>query len=245
MKSILTLVAVVALSLPLPLASLRAALAGGETGADLVVDVGTVSDPGSGSHLSFSLANYGPDEATNVALQIAVPDGARLGTFSIDQPSHVATPGNGNPGDLVFHFAKLPVGFLVLVEINLDLPNEPGWSAPTTASVTADQPDPNVDNNTLTLSASVPIPPVIERIRFLENPVRLEIAGSGLNLTPFGGVLIGCYDEFFAPVLENTDTRIVVGGGRELKRHLPRKHVVPIQIWTPNGARVTVPYTRP
>jgi len=214
-------------------------------GADIRVDVGTYSDPGRGDWLSFGIFNDGPDPATNVIFRVNTPPETTLRSIDVDTPCRLTIPGSYRAGEIVCEIERIDPGLSVIVDVYVNLPNIQDWSSSTTGTATADQPDPDSSNNSLVLSVSVPIPPAVTNIRTLENPFRLEITGSRLNLVPFGSVIVGCYDEYLTTVVLNSDDRLILGGGKELRRRLPRGRTVPITISTPSNGVLTVPFTRP
>lgn len=213
--------------------------------ADVLLTYGLFCDPGCGYLASTKLENLGPDVATHVVVQFQVPEDAPLESVSVDYPNRTTSPGTDASGPVTIEVERLEPGRLVSIDVTFYNPPQEGWQAPVTFEAAAAEADPDPSNNTFGLSLSNPFRPVVEQIRELRDPFRLEVLGQYLDVGTFGSVVIGrC--EPYQPRTESdpTGVRLIVLGGKELRRALPVGQAVPIVIYNEMGGVNSFTYTR-
>ena len=218
----------------------------GGNDADVGIGVGVISDPGSPDRLSYSVTNAGPAAAHHVVLQVPIPAPATLRDVVVGQPCQITTPGTDHSGQVALVFDGLDAGGQLPVDVFLYLPEQAGPIGEVSATVSADEVDPDTANNVLTQLLSVPRKPTIERIRVLANPFRLEITGTGLTFGPFGSVFVGC-DAGYRAQIESEEpdgTRVVIGRGRALAKQFPVGYAVRLTVVTSEGGRLETTYSR-
>jgi uncharacterized repeat protein (TIGR01451 family) len=113
-------------------------------------------DPGDSYSYDLVVTNSGPDDASNVALSDAVP-----GTLSVDAVHDGGGDCSASSGNTVScTLASLANGatWTVTVDVTVD-PAHPGGTITNTASVSADENDPNSSNNADTQDTTVNTPP--------------------------------------------------------------------------------------
>jgi len=126
----------------------------GSTGADLASNLfggGTVEAP----RYTVAVNNRGPEDATGVLLTDTLPNNV---TFVSATPSQGTCSLSGLK--VVCDFGSLPAGGLGFIRINIIAPAAP-YEITNSATVTADQFDPNRNNNTSQLTSVTDPPPVL------------------------------------------------------------------------------------
>ena len=85
-------------------------------------------------------------------------------------------------------------------------------------------------------------PPVVDSVAALKRPFQLAISGSGFR--PGAAVYVGDDAEPWSPSLVEGETSILVGGGKLLKRRLPKGVAVRIRVVNPDGGEAETSFTR-
>jgi len=115
------------------------------TGADLEV-AKTVSDPtpnvGEVIAYTITVVNNGPDDATGVRLADALPAGVTFGRYTATQGFYISTTGLWTVGDI-----DCGASATLTINATVNSCRGAGIITNTAHSLTADQPDPNPDNN--------------------------------------------------------------------------------------------------
>ena len=214
--------------------------------SDLRVSEAFFCDPGCGDVASALVENLGPDVATRVIVRFTISEGAALAELDIDTPCTIISPGTGRSGDVSVEVATLGVGQSFSIKAQCYTDAEEGWSRTVSFAAVADQVDPSPDDGVHNSVLSVPFRPRVDSVRELSSPFRLELTGSYLSLRPFGAVWVGSCDSVFPQFEESSDgTKLVLLGGKELRKLFPKGTTVVIQIVNIQGGYSATPYTRP
>jgi hypothetical protein len=213
--------------------------------ADLRLSQSFFCDPNCGYIASARVENLGPDRATQVIIRFSIPEEASLRGLDVDLPSRITSPGTGRSGDVIVEVASLAVGEGVSIVVTCSTPLEQGWSREIRFMAIADKVDPTPEDDVLVTRLSVPFEPTVDSVRELTAPFRLELMGSHLGLRPFGSVAIGTCDAKLVAYEDTPDgTRLVLLGGKELRKLFPLRKAVLIQIVNADGGYNTITYTR-
>lgn len=213
--------------------------------ADLCLTYGLVCDPGCGYLASTNLENLGPDVATGVVVRFQIPEDAPLQSLSVNYPHRATSPGVERSGAVTIEIESLAPEILVSIDVRFYNPPQEGWQAPVMFEATASEVDPDPTNNTISQSLSNPLRPVVDQVRELHDPFRLELVGRNLDIGTFGAVVIGECEQY-RPGTESDPTgmRLVLLGGKELRRRLPVGKPVPIVIQNEMGGNYSFSYRR-
>lgn len=123
----------------------------------LLADLGVLQRLGS---FIINVANHGPDTAVNATLtaNLSATDVASIDSVSTPRGGCTAPEGTGNfPITVTCQFGDIPVGDSFDVEIewspgSVCYPSDPNVTATSVATVANETPDPNLANNTSTLT---------------------------------------------------------------------------------------------
>ena len=213
--------------------------------ADLRVSESIVCDPGCSDLVTALVENRGPGEAEHVVVSFAIPEGAGLQELDVNSACRLTSPGTGNSGAVIVEVNSLAAGQSFVIKARCSTPTTEGWSRSVVFTATSDQSDPTPDDAISLSTLSVPYRPHIDAVRDLASPFRIEIIGSNLKLFPFGKVSVGSCDEVYPSYEESADgTRLVLLGGKDLRRQFPRGEPVVIQILNLQGGYAATTFTR-
>lgn len=218
----------------------------GDPLADLRLRESLVCDPACVGATSAYVENLGPDDATHVVVTFTIPDGAVLESLDVDAACRVTSPGTGGAGAVVIEVDTLEAGRSFTIGVSCGLPTEEGWTRPVVYTATAAETDPTPEDAVHESGLRVPFRPRVDAIRELTSPYRLELTGANMQLRPFGKVSIGSCDEVYPDYEDTPDgTRLVLLGGRNLRRLFPRGKPVVIQMLNLDGGYAATVFSRP
>ncbi|MFL5768044.1 MAG: hypothetical protein ACJ758_09420, partial [Actinomycetota bacterium] len=112
-------------------------------------------NPGDGYSYDLVVTNNGPDTAANVALSDSVP--ASLSVDTIDDGGGNCSATSGNDVSCTMSALASGSSWTVTVDVTVD-PSNPGGTISNTASVSADEDDPDSSNNSATQDTTVSAP---------------------------------------------------------------------------------------
>jgi hypothetical protein len=125
-------------SLALILVSLPLSAIGGDLEADVRIEVGVISDPGSPERLSYIITNAGPSDAHHVIVRVPIPAPAAMRDVAVYEPCRITTPGIGHAGDVTIEFERLAPQEAFSVDVFVSLPEQAGAVGDVGAQVSAD-----------------------------------------------------------------------------------------------------------
>ena len=228
----------------------------GATADVAAVDTRVEDPPFSAGVVFYGLgaANLGPNRAEGVVFREPLPVGTVFDRIEVRSSGGVllavpvSTPAVGESGEIVCTLGAIDPDDYISVFIWLTVVAEPGSVLMNTHEVRSDTPDPNQENNTLTIELPVPYPPVVDSIKTLieeGKPFRIRIEGSNFEATSTGFpvILIGT-ESIYWEKRKVTAGSIVLKGGDKLKRLFPRGEAVPIVIINFSGGQTTAWFVR-
>jgi len=161
----IALLGVSALALAAP-SIMRAAAISADISVTKSVMSPTPVHPGDVVIYLITVANNGPDSASNIVLADPVPFGATFVSFDTGASGIVCTtPPLGGTGTVTCPWApahpSVPMGESYELEMQVRVGPTPGKAVANTVTVTSDSPDPDLTNNSATAQAEVDAAPSV------------------------------------------------------------------------------------
>ena len=143
---------------------------GSPNSADIQVSAQDTPDPiQTGARLDYTirLENFGPAEATGIALSYTLPSGAEFHSVSGSPLPSCVTPSVGGTGAVTCDLGSLASG--AIRDLTISVTPRSGGTLPAQFTVTTTAPDTNPANNTWSLTTTVGLAPAV--IMIMENIV--------------------------------------------------------------------------
>jgi uncharacterized repeat protein (TIGR01451 family) len=125
--------------------------------ADLsITGTASPSPVAGGTRITYALTvtNAGPDAANNVLITQPTPDGITFADARTSQ-GQIADSGSGAEGNILYSLGTLGVGASATVSFTGNVLAPAGSTLANSPFVTSSTPDPNIDNNSVTISTPV------------------------------------------------------------------------------------------
>jgi uncharacterized repeat protein (TIGR01451 family) len=224
--------------------------------ADVKLEVDIVQEPAfwrGRFFYGFAIRNLGPSSALDVLFVDDIPDGLLFSEISAYDnvrneyfTEGVTHPVPGERGRIQVWLPQLPASGEIFLVVYLSAAASPGTEVTNAVSVGSSTSDPVLENNTLVIRHVVPIPPLIERVKSVGDPFRIVVLGAGFvqnSFDEFPQITVG---DSVDPIPREfkSRNRLVLRGGRDLKRLFPRGVPVLIRVANPDGGEAFFEYTR-
>jgi uncharacterized repeat protein (TIGR01451 family) len=128
----------------------------GETSDLSITGTGSPGQVASGAQITYSLtvSNAGPNDATGVVVTFPTPTGTTVGSAMASQGT-IQGSSPGSTGNVVFSLGAMANGAAATLSLTVNVQAAAGPTILASVSVTSNSTDPNLANNTVTISTPV------------------------------------------------------------------------------------------